>query len=332
MDTPASDPVSTPAQVFKASVLDGKGRETRLTWEQIREWNPEHGVLWIHGHRGDPQLRRWLETESGLDPSIVDALLADDTRPRSLVIGSALLLNLRGVDLNEGAAPHDTVSVRAWVEPSHIITLRRQRVMALHEIRERLDAGDGPSGCGEFVATLAAGLIERVRPALDSMDEEVDVLEDRIGRRETRGLRAALGLVRRRAIVLRRFLAPQREALARLGLEPVPWLDDRARASLRETTERVALQVEDLDLLKDRAQVAQEEMQSRLADRLDRRMYLLSLIAAVFLPLTAVTGLLGVNVAGIPGAHHAWAFAIVSVSLLVAVVVQVVLFRKMRWI
>jgi zinc transporter len=90
--------------------------------------------------------------------------------------------------------------------------------------------------------------------------------------------------------------------------------------------------VEDLDSARERAAVAQEELLGRLSEQMDKRMYLLSLVAAIFLPLGFLTGLLGINVGGIPGAEYHWGFTLVTLMIVILVVVQVVLFRIKKWI
>ena len=87
-----------------------------------------------------------------------------------------------------------------------------------------------------------------------------------------------------------------------------------------------------VDAVRERAAVTQEELLSRLSEQLNQRMYVLSIVAAVFLPLGFLTGLLGINVGGIPGADNAQAFWIFSGLLLIAVVIQLLVFRWKKWL
>ena len=132
--------------------------------------------------------------------------------------------------------------------------------------------------------------------------------------------------------MLRRYLAPQREAMTKLQAENVPWLSDGNRMHLRETTDRVIRYIEDMDSVRDRAAVTQEELVNRLSEQMNTRMYVLSLVAAVFLPLGFLTGLLGINVGGIPGAENQFAFFIFILMLAVVVVLQIVIFKRKKWL
>ena len=96
-------------------------------------------------------------------------------------------------------------------------------------------------------------------------------------------------------------------------------------------SDRITRYIEDLDSVKDRASVAYEELSSHLAEQMNARMYILSLIAGLFLPLGFLTGLLGINVGGIPLADSPWGFFEVVMFLTALVVVQVLIFRRKHW-
>jgi len=145
-------------------------------------------------------------------------------------------------------------------------------------------------------------------------------------------MRRVLAGIRHQAIVLRRYLAPQRDATARLQSENQPWIDAREQARLREVTDRVVRYIEDLDSVRDRAAVIQDELASRLSEQMNRTMYHLTVVASIMLPLGFLTGLLGINVGGIPGGENPWGFAAVCAILAAVVAVQVVLFRRLRWL
>lgn len=311
--------------------LDGSGAGQNLDWQQVRSWTPEQGVLWVHLDRTAEESQSWLESEAGLDPIICDALLAEETRPRSLLMADGLLLILRGVNLNPGADPEDMVSLRLWVDPHRVITLRFRHLMAIEDLRSELQSGQGPQSPGEFLSMVAARLIDRMSPIIDSLDDELDGLEEALLESETNDTRTALATLRRRIIALRRYIAPQRDVMARLSTDRLSLLNDLNRARLREVADRVTRYVEDLDAARERATVTQEELASRMSAQMNRTMYVLSLVAAIFLPLGLLTGLLGINVGGIPGSENKVAFFIVCAVLLVIAGIQIWIFRKKHW-
>jgi len=84
--------------------------------------------------------------------------------------------------------------------------------------------------------------------------------------------------------------------------------------------------------MRDKTIVAQEDLASFMTEQVEQRTYLLSIVAAIFLPLTFATGLLGINVAGIPWADHKHAFEGVCLLLLLLVFCQILLFRYKKWL
>ena len=177
---------------------------------------------------------------------------------------------------------------------------------------------------------LTTRLIGRIGPVVDALSDGVDAIEEDLSSKPPREMRAQLVALRREAIRLRRYLAPQRDVLTRLSVEQSPLFEERTRLNLRECADAMARYVEELDAARERAAVISEELAAAAAERMNRTMYVLSLVATVFLPLGFVTGLLGINVAGIPGTDAPFAFAVVAAGLAVLAFVEVLLFRRWR--
>lgn len=329
--------VETPAAaagegLICAYLLDGRGGGQELGWPEIRAWRPEQGLLWVHLDRFGSGSVRWLHEDSGLDPLMRDALLTEEARPRELMVDEALLVILRGVNLNPGADPEDMVGVRIWLEPDRIVTLRHRPLMAVNALRASIAAGHGPRSAGQFLAMLSSGLIERVGPVIDELVDRADRLEDVVLTAESSELRGDLANLRREAIALRRYLAPQREVMVRLSLCQAPWFQPEDRARLREVSDRTLRSVEDLDAARERAAVLQDELNTRLSDQMNRTMYVLTVAATVLLPPSLITGLLGINVGGLPGTDSSWSFWVVILLLVLLAMVEVVILRRFKWI
>jgi zinc transporter len=147
----------------------------------------------------------------------------------------------------------------------------------------------------------------------------------------SRELRSDLAELRRVTIMLRRYIAPQRDALRQLVNLDLPWMQRHHRDHLLEISDRVTRYIEDLDSVRDRASVINDELGNRLTERMDRTMYLLSLVTMIFLPLTVISGMLGMNVGGIPGEGATWGFIITCLIFLGIGLVEVWLIRRLRW-
>lgn len=318
--------------LIHALVLDGKGSGRVLGWQEVNNWSPEQGLLWVHLSCTASESIAWLQEKSGLESLIVEALLSEGTRPRSTVIGEGMLLTLRGVNLNPGADHEDMVSIRIWAEEKRIITTRRRSLLSVTGLIDSFSTGHGPITSSEFINTLAELLTSYVEGTIEIIEDQTSALEEQVMSSHDKRLRSQISGLRRQAIMLRRYLAPQREAFARLQVEKIPWFTEKDRRHLHETANSLIRIVEDLDSLRERANVAQEELVNILSEQINSRMYTLSLVTTIFLPLSFFTGLLGINVGGIPGATSQWGFQIVVAMLLVVCFGQFLYFRKKHWI
>lgn len=314
-----------------AGLLEGGGSRP-LDWAGVRDWRPGDGVLWVHLQYDTDEAARWLVEESGIDPLAVEALTTDVSRPRVAAYGHGLLVVLRGVNTNPGADPEDMVSLRVWLERDRIVTARQRRLLSVEGLRRALERGEGPDQPARFLADIAERLIDRIGSVSEEIDEHLVELEEQTLDTARSDPHSEVTEMRRQLIRLRRFLAPQRDALARLQQERTPLIDEESRLRLRESGNLLTRYVEDLDAAHERAVVTHEEIVARQSEQLNRRMYALSLVAGIFLPLGFVTGLLGINVGGMPGADSPWGFALVVLMLAALGVGQWWLFKKMRWL
>jgi zinc transporter len=265
-----------------------------------------------------------------LDHFVIDALIAEETRPRCTVHGDGVIINLRGVNLNDGADPEDMISVRLWVEKGRIIGVWRRPLKAIADIFDAMERGKAPETPGDFIAKLSLRLSDRAEPIVAALNEEIDTLEDTLADGPLSEARRKLAGIRQQATVLRRYMFPQRDALTTLEIEDVSWLLPQDRSRIREAADRVTRMAEELDAIRDRAQIVQDQIMDQRAEAMNRQMLLLSIVAAIFLPLGLLTGLLGVNVGGIPLAQNPWGFAIVCVILGVICAGQIWLFKRMK--
>ena len=318
--------------IVYAYLLDGKGGGEAVDWKAIDNWNPSQGLLWIHLDLKMDDTRVWLENESGLHQITRESLLDQDTRPRNIVSDEGLLLILRGVNCNPGEDPEDMVAIRMLFSEHRIITTRYRRVMAVQDINNAINANKGPCSAGDFLVMVAERIADRMGEIVADIDDSVDELEDTVLTAEIHELRSILADLRRKAISLRRYIAPQRDVLFRLIQERISFLNDIDRAHLREVAERTARFVEDVDSARDRASITQEELNNKLSEQMNKAIYTLSIVAAIFLPLGLLTGLLGINVGGIPGAENRWAFALVVLILIGIAAGLLVWFKKIKWI
>lgn len=317
--------------ILHSVLLDRNGGARPISAEDITGWTADDGVLWVHVDVNAKAAYEWLTAETSIDNVIVDALVVDETRPRSLPGENGTLIVLRGINLNPGQDPEDMVSIRIWLESDRIISSRRRKLLSIQDIIDSLVAGDGPRSTGEFLVDLIARMADRIGDFVNQIEDELMAAEENPDALPIEERRRSLSTVRRQLAAVRRFLGPQRDALDRMYRHPAPWLSDSDVNLLREETERYTRYLEDLDLARERSVLLQEEFLAVVAQEQNSRMYVLSVVAAIFLPLTFITGLLGMNVGGLPGVDSSSGFFASVFVMIVACAGLIAFFRWKRW-
>jgi zinc transporter len=323
-------PNSSPPNAYW--ILDGHGHGTLQAWMPGQDVPRENALAWFHLNYADATARDWLLRSELLSIPVAESLLDEETRPRVLHHGEGLLLTLRGVNLNPGAEPEDMVSIRLWIEDGRIISTRKRRLKSVKAVQALLKAGQGPRSSGEFLTVLLKLMTENIGDVIEDLEGQMADVEEGIVEHHGASARENLADLRRQAIALRRYLAPQREALSRLTTEQMPWMSADDHFRIRETTDELIRHIENLDAVRERAALAHEEFVNHATEQLNRRMFMLSVVTVIFLPLGFLTGLFGINVGGIPGAASPWGFATFCLGVVLAAAGIVLIFKRSRWL
>lgn len=315
-------------------VLNGIGGATPLDWPQVCDWKPTHenDVLWVHLDRTVPGMDAWLSSKFGVSDPSAEILVSNETSPRAFSEGNALVAVLRGINFNEGADPDDMIALQLWADQNYVVSLRRRHMQSPRQVLADLEQGFGPKSSGELVAELAEKLVLNMSHQIVSMNDRIDVLEEGDEDLTPDMIMDEIAAIRRTCLAMKRFMSPQFEALQQIQKAAPEWMSEADKRSLRETNERLRRYLDAIDVSKESVIVLQDDLNNRAAQLTNNTMYMLSIVAAVFLPLSFVTGLLGMNVGGMPGVSSTFGFGITIVLLVLIFAVQLYVFRRLKWL
>lgn len=321
--------------LLHAFVLDGCGSAQAIGFSELEHLQlTEQQSVWLHWERSHLLTEQWLRESSGLSEFSRELLLEENTRPRLLRLDNQeLLVFLRAINLNPQAEPEDMVSLRIFANAKHIYSLRQRPVQITNDLLRAFEKGQGPKNTSEVLLFLAQSLTDRVEHVVSDLGDTVDQEEARTDSDELY-IPSPLGMLqaRRTAANLRRFLAPQRDVFLALTRTQESWFLVDDAMYWNELSNRLTLHLEELELTRERVGLILETEHRRRNERMGRTMYLLAVITGFFLPLTFVTGLLGINVGGIPWAEQPYGFIVSCLILAALAFGQWLFFRWLRWV
>ena len=311
--------------------FDGEGKAQKLDDQKVSEELKNQGLSWVHLDATKKSTKTWLQREvSYLDHLIIDALLVEETRPRIIKFESGLLIILRGINLDKKAEPEDMVSIRMWIDEERIITIQRRDMKAIFDIKSHIESGKKIQNSAEFLYNLLYEILNVTSPFLYSLGEKIDVLEEKIMTTHDAKLRENILQARTQSTIFKRYLAPQKEVISKLCNIEQKWINDWARRHFQENLDHITHMIEEIDETRDRSQILHDELANALGEKLNKNMYTLSIITVIFMPLTFITGIFGMNIDGVPGVgnNDSNAFIFCVIGMLIVALLQLFFFKK----
>ncbi|EKO3412809.1 zinc transporter ZntB [Vibrio fluvialis] len=279
---------------------------------------------WYHCQRDAAGVREWL-VSNAIPASIVDSLLAEDTRPLfEQYDDQNFLLILRGVNLNENADPADMLSVRILYYNSALISSRKIPSKTINTLRNALLEGNGPKSLAELVLGIVDGLNRNIDSYLDLVEDKITAFDD-----ETE-LSEELMNTHKALLKIKRFIKPQQYAIDDYQNSSVP-LASNKHLRLRHSVNTITRINETLDFYLSELEIIKGELRQYHAEKMNQNTYLFSVIAAIFLPTSFLTGLLGVNVGGIPGTESPVAFGVFCLGLVAIFGLEFWILRRLQF-
>ncbi len=310
-------------------LLDGKGGGVRLPEGEPLAACEDRSFHVIIGSPASAGFRQWLTRELGM----VDAMALTEPSMQShcQIVDDRAMLVLRvaraAVEMEEiGEQP-----IGIWIEHRRLILVTDVGIPEFMGWPAQATMTHGPISPGDFVARSGLRAADRLEPLLERIDDDLDQFEEATLLGRARDYRNQLAALRRTLIGIRRLLWPQRDALGTLEVEELSFFSRRDRTRLRQASQRTARLGDEVQALSERSGLVHEHLLDQRAEQMNRAMLILAVVTTVFMPLTLITGMFGMNLPGIPFFHDGNGFWIVTLIMAVLAVLEVLWFWRRKW-
>lgn len=294
----------------------------------------EEGINWIDIDLTQEDDRAWLAKQSGLSGEVVAQLERASTKSFRLLFDQGAVVSFSVKDAN--VSDHETVltNVGIFIGPNQFITIRTGALPLFDRIRHEI--ADSEVRClktaKDIFGRLSSGLVDAFEKKIFSLSDEVVGIEEQYFRSGSRFDFDQARSFRVDAIRTRRSLTTMKYVLSLVRSDTdVFSITGNAQAPLSQAIEMIQVHLDSLDDLLARIDILQTQDDSLLSRGISRSSFNLTIVATVFLPLTFVSGLLGMNVGGIPDTHSPWGFwGITGAMLILSGCLWVYLFKRFR--
>ncbi len=296
---------------------------------------PEEGErVWVDVVSPTPEELGLLRENFHLHPVAIEACLHVDQRPKLEEYREQLFVVLHRLVIPVG--PDDTsssVELHCFLGDGYLVTIQDAELAEVRAVRERLL---GESTLRERSLVYAYYLIcERLShsnfDALDVLFDTVESIEESVLKQDDANVLPKLFLAKRRLAGARRLIVPQREVMSLLLESGTPFVDERARPYFRRVLDMLMLMSEAIDTQREILSNVLEAHLSIVSNRTNDIMKSLTLLSAIFLPLTFVTGFFGQNFSHLPFDNVALMWAGLGLCFLLPVG-MLVWFKSQKWL
>jgi len=282
---------------------DGAGAPADMA-NPLSALTADGSFLWIHVHLTDGRCRKWLSEQDWLTDEAREILLSHDIHDRIETEDNVLAGVFVDAKMDFDDDEEEMAELRFAMTDRILLTGRRRALRSIENTRIAIERGKPMESPLELLEEIVDRESDFVAKAASDLGHEVDSIEDKIMAGYVAEARSLTPGLRRRAIKLHRQMSRLLVLFRRVERAPASRLPQDLRDAAGRIAQRLEFIYQEVHTSQDRARLLQDEVSSFLANETNRQLYILSLLTALFLPATLVTGLFGMNVKGIPFAEE----------------------------
>ena len=304
--------------------------------EQLREYLESDRFTWIDVQGFGDETKLWeLAAVCDLHPLTLEDATNAPQRARSELRDDQHLIVAR-VPLATAEGGLEVPQVFMILTRSWLMTFQDRYFGFFDPIRERLRHGVGrpmrQHGPDYLAYALLDALVDRYFPIVEELAAQQENLEEQVNEDPAPAVLTELHSIRRKLVLIRRIGWPQREALRSMLVEHDSFVTDEVKLFLRSTEQHMAQIMEAVDSTKDATSGMVEVYLSSISQRTNEIMKVLTLMASIFIPLTFVAGIYGMNFESMPELHSRWGYPAVLLIMATTAAGMLFYFRRRGWI
>jgi magnesium transporter len=297
---------------------------------------PDSGVsVWVDLVAPTPEEGRILSDVFHFHELSVEDALSDLHHPKLEMYEGYLYLILHGIDFEASQHRFATHDTDFFLGPNYLVTVHDGSRRSIEAVRGQCTRnqqilGEGPAA---LLHRIVDSMVDHYRPEVDKLEERIDELEEQVFESPGPQILKTLLDLKRDVASLRRVTLPQRDALGRLGRREFDLIDEKVAYRFRDVYDHLVRLADQATALQDRITSLLEAHLSNVSNQLNGVMKVLTIISTIFMPLTVLTGMYGMNVdlPHLPGGEAAQFWWIGGVMLLVCLA-MLGFFRKKGWL
>ncbi|MDN7012246.1 magnesium/cobalt transporter CorA [Methanoculleus sp. FWC-SCC3] len=328
--TPRSRPVTVTVIDYDESHLE----ERTYTLPEIRLPARRPAVTWIDVDGvHDTKVIQAVGDAVGIHPLTLEDISNTRQRPKIEDYGDYLYVAVRMLAPGDGEFHSEQVSL--VLGRGYVISFQEHPGDVFERIRERLRAGAGrlrSEGADYLFYALLDAIVDGYFAVIEELGERIETVEEEVVADPDRETLQAIYALKRSLIALRRSVWPLREAVAQLERGESSLIGEQTLVYFRDVYDHTIEVAETVETYRDTMSGTLDVYLSSQSSKMNEIMKVLTIIATIFIPLTFIAGVYGMNFAYMPEISHPWGYPLALASMAAVAVAMLLYFRKKGWI
>ncbi len=272
----------------------------------------------------------------GLHPLVLEDILNPEQRPKMEDLGGYLYLVMKMLDWDNERNEMTVEQVSVLVGANYVVSLQEQPGGdVLDPIRDRIREARGSirqEGADYLAYAMLDGVVDSYFGVLEGLGEKVEALEEELVAHPTPDTLQELHELKTAMIFMRKSVWPLREVVAALERGRSPLIKGSTQPFLRDVYDHVIQVMDSVETLRDMLSGMLDIYLSSISNRMNEVMKVLTVFASIFIPLTFLAGVYGMNFAYMPELSWRWAYPALWVLMLAVGLAMLSYFRRKRWL
>ncbi len=312
------------------SVEERKG----LRAEDCLAYRGKKSVSWINvdGLGGMDQIRRLCDG-FGIHPLVVEDIFDTQQRPKAEDYGDYIYVALKMPSETEGAIEYEHLSL--VLGNGYVISFQESAGDGFDPLRERIRKGGGrsrKSGSDYLAYAIIDSVVDSYFSVLEGLGERMEGIEGSLISDPASKTLGRLMASKKEMILLRRAVWPMRDAVSYIERTETPLVKKETRTYLRDVYDHTIEVMDNVEMLRDISSGMLDVYLSSVSNRLNEVMKVLTVIATIFIPLTFIVGVYGMNFKDMPELSLPWGYPAVLLGMFAIALGMLYYFRKRKWV
>jgi magnesium transporter len=276
-----------------------------------------------------------LGTTFGVHPLVLEDIAHADQRPKMEDNKDYLYIVLRMFYIDEEKGSISSEQVSIILGTNHIISFQERTGDVFDMIRDRIRQGKGrirSLGDDYLAYSIIDAIVDQYFVILESLGETIESIEDDLVKEPTPKTLGQIYDLKKEMIFLRKSIWPLREVISKLERGDSQLIQKDTHRYLRDVYDHTIQAIDTIETYRDMLSGMLDLYLSSTSNRMNEVMKVLTIIATIFIPLTFITGVYGMNFQFMPELVVSWAYPLVWVVMIVMVVGMLIYFRRRNWI